>query len=223
MNPNRALFLSHALRLLVSLLPGLLVCLLVCLLIGSVPLLATAQTAAAPAAPAIVAPAAAASAPATVASLDSRVQALKAEALRLSRDLQLLEEELLFPPGTQVAVFVSLEGAADTGTGFDLESLQIKLGDKVVAQVLYTAPELQALRRGAVQRLFVGNLRTGSHSFEATATGREGPGRAAYKRSASISFEKGTAPRYIELRIKEAAKKDASDKPQPEFEVKVWQ
>ncbi len=209
MNPNRALFFSHSLMLVV--------CLLVCLLLSSVPPLARAQTAV----PAASEAAATTPATAPVTSLDSRVQALKAEALRLSRDLQLLEEELLFPPGTQVAVFVSLELGPDTA--FDLESLQVKLNDKVIAQVTYTAPELQALRRGAVQRLFVGNLRTGSHSIEATATGREGAGRPAYKRSTSAKFDKGTAPRYIELRLKEAAKKDASDKQQPELEVKVWQ
>ena len=190
----------------------------------------------APAAPAPAAPVTAASPPETVAAptasasasgsasataappaaeqaaLDARVQALKAEVIRLNRDLLVLEEELLFPAGTQVAVFVSM----DVGRLFELESVQIKLDDKVISQHLYTALEVQALHRGGVQRIFVGNLRAGTHAIDAFFTGR-GPHERDYKRGASIEFEKGTEPRYIELRIK-----DTQARLQPEFELKVW-
>lgn len=169
---------------------------------------AWAQSAPAPAAPA------SASAPAAPqASLDARVQDLKAEVIRLNRDLLILEEELLYPAGTQVAVFVSM----DVGRLFDLESVQIKLDDKLISQHLYTAQEVQALHRGGVQRVFVGNLKTGTHSIDAFFTGR-GPHERDYKRGTTLKFEKGTEPRYIELRVK-----DALGKLQPEFEVKVWQ
>ena len=161
------------------------------------------------------APAAAASAPAPAAdqaALDARVQALKAEVIRLNRDLLVLEEELLFPAGTQVAVFISM----DVGRLFDLESVQIKLDDKVISQHLYTPLEVQALHRGGVQRVFVGNLRAGTHAIDAFFTGR-GPHERDYKRGTTLKFEKGTEPRYIELRIK-----DVLAKLQPVFEVKVW-
>ncbi len=175
---------------------------------------AAAPVAAAAATP--TGPAAAASAPAAPAapqaSLDTRVQDLKAEVIRLNRDLLILEEELLFPAGTQVAVFVSM----DVGKLFELESVQIKLGDKVISQHLYTAQEVQALHRGGVQRIFVGNLRAGSHAIDAFFTGR-GPHERDYKRGTTLKFDKGTEPRYIELRIK-----DSQAKLQPEFEVKVW-
>jgi hypothetical protein len=163
------------------------------------------------------APASAASAAATpnapAASLDTRVQDLKDEVMRLNRDLLVLEEELLFPPGTQVALFVSM----DVGKLFELESVQIKLDDKLVSQHLYTALEVQALHRGGVQRIFLGNLRTGSHAIDAFFTGR-GPHERDYKRGTTLKFEKGAEPRYIELRIK-----DSQARLQPEFEVKVWQ
>ena len=165
-------------------------------------------TASVPAAPAAAASAAAAA----QASLDSRVQELKAEVIRLNRDLLVLEEELLFPAGTQVAVFVSM----DVGKLFELESVQIKLDDKVIGQHLYTAQEVQALHRGGVQRVFVGNLRAGTHAIDAFFTGR-GPHERDYKRGTTLKFDKGTEPRYIELRIK-----DVLTKLQPEFEVKVW-
>ena len=171
---------------------------------------ATAQPT--PAAPAAAASAAADSARPT-ASLDTRVQDLKAEVIRLNRDLLVLEEELLFPAGTQVAVFVSM----DVGRLFELESVQIKLDDKVISQHLYTPLEVQALHRGGVQRIFLGNLRAGTHAIDAFFTGR-GPHERDYKRGTTLKFDKGTEPRYIELRIK-----DAQAKLQPEFEVKVWQ
>ncbi|MDP2004598.1 MAG: AraC family transcriptional regulator [Rubrivivax sp.] len=175
---------------------------------------------AAPAAPAsatqnVAAPAVAASAPAAAAepaALDARVQQLKADVIRLNRDLLVLEEELLYPAGTQVALFVSM----DVGKLFELESLQVKLGDKLVATHLYTPLEVQALHRGGVQRVYVGNLRAGKHQITAFFTGR-GPHERDYKRGTTLEFDKGTEPRYIELRIR-----DVQARLQPDFEVKVW-
>jgi hypothetical protein len=162
---------------------------------------ALAQTA--PAAPA---------APAN-ASLDNRVQDLKSDVIKLNRDLLVLEEELLFPAGTQVALFVSM----DVGKLFELDSVQIKLDDKLVANYLYTPLEVQALHRGGVQRVFVGNLKAGTHEIVAFFTGG-GPHARDYKRGTTIKFDKGNEPKYIELRIK-----DSTGKLQPEFDVKVWQ
>ena len=150
--------------------------------------------------------------PANAASLDNRVQDLKADVIKLNRDLLVLEEELLFPASTQVALFVSM----DVGKLFELDSVQIKLDDKQVTNYLYTPLEVQALHRGGVQRAFVGNLRSGTHEIVATFTGK-GPHERDYKRGTTIKFDKGTEPKYIELRIK-----DSAGKLQPEFEVKVW-
>jgi hypothetical protein len=177
---------------------------------------AAADPAAAPAipAPAASAPAAAASAGTadTPAALDTRVQELKAAVIRLNADLLVLEEELLYPAGTQVALFVSM----DVGKLFELESVQVRVDDKLVASHLYTPLEVQALHRGGMQRLFMGNLRAGKHAVTAFFTGR-GPHERDYKRGTTLEFDKGAEPRYIELRIK-----DAQAKLQPEFEVKVW-
>lgn len=176
-----------------------------------------AQTAAAAAAPAsapTAAPAAAAPASAPAPStLDGRIQEVKGDVIRLNRDLLVLEEELLFPANTQVALFVSM----DVGKLFQLESVQIKLDDKLVANYLYTPLEVQALHRGGVQRVYLGNLRAGTHELVAFFTG-QGPHERDYKRGATVKFDKGTEPKYIELRIK-----DSAGKLQPEFDVKVWQ
>jgi hypothetical protein len=163
------------------------------------------------AAAAASAPDAAASAP--QGSLDDRIQAAKADVISLNRDLLVLEEELLFPANTQVAVFVSM----DVGLLFDLDSVQIKLDDKVVSTYLYTPLEVQALHRGGVQRVYLGDLRAGGHEIVAYFTGK-GPHDRDYKRATTIKFDKTTEPKYIELQIK-----DVQQKLQPEFDVKVWQ
>lgn len=174
---------------------------------------AWAADAAQPAAAAASAPEAAASAPAKPAGLDARIQDVKGDVIRLNRDLLVLEEELLFPANTQVALFVSM----DVGKLFELESVQIKLDDKVVTNYLYTPLEVQALHRGGVQRVHVGNLKSGEHEIVAFFTGK-GPHDRDYKRGTTIKFEKSSDAKYIELQIK-----DSAGKLQPEFEVKVWQ
>lgn len=145
--------------------------------------------------------------------LDERVQQAKSDVIKLNRDLLVLEEELLFPASTQVALFVSM----DVGKLFELDSVQIKLDDKLVANHLYTPLEVQALHRGAVQRVYLGNLKSGSHEIVAFFTGG-GPHARDYKRGTTIKFDKGSGPGYVELRIR-----DSSGKLQPEFDVKVWQ
>lgn len=146
-------------------------------------------------------------------SLDGEVQGLKKEVLDLNRDLFLLEEELLFPANTQVAVFLSM----DVGTFFELDSVQIKLDDKEVTNYLYTEREVEALNRGGVHRIHLGNLKVGKHELVAFFTGK-GPHERDYKRGATLKIDKGTDAKYIELQIR-----DAMGRLQPEFDVKVWQ
>jgi hypothetical protein len=176
------------------------------------PAASAAMTAAAPAAAASAPVGTAPTAPAA-ATLDGRIQDVKGDVIRLNRDLLVLEEELLFPANTQVALFVSM----DVGKLFELDSVQIKLDDKVVTSYLYTPLEVQALHRGGVQRVFVGNLKSGEHEIVAFFTGK-GPHDRDYKRGATVKFEKGTEAKYIELRIQ-----DSLGKLQPEFDVKLWQ
>ncbi len=146
-------------------------------------------------------------------SLDGDVQGLKREVLDLNRDLFLLEEELLFPANTQVAVFVSL----DVGTFFELDSVQLKLDSKEVANYLYTDREVEALNRGGVHRVFIGNLKTGKHELVAFFTGK-GPHERDYKRGANLNFEKGVGAKYLELKIS-----DRQSAQQPVFTIKEWE
>jgi len=152
-------------------------------------------------------------APAVTGSVDSEVQVLKDEVLDLNRELFLLEEELLFPANTQVAVFVSM----DVGDFFDLDSVQLRIDDKPVSNYLYTEREVEALLRGGVHRIYLGNLKTGEHELTAVFTG-QGPHARDYRRGATLKVEKGIGAKFVELRIS-----DRESKQQPEFLVKEWE
>jgi hypothetical protein len=140
------------------------------------------------------------------------VQTLKQQVLELNRDLFMLEEELLFPSNTQVSVFVSM----DVGEFFQLDSVQVQIDGKEVADYLYTQREVDALVRGGVQRIHIGNLRTGDHELVAFFTGK-GPHGRDYKRGATTTIKKGLGPKYVELKIV-----DQTNNYQPEFDVKEW-
>jgi hypothetical protein len=146
-------------------------------------------------------------------SLDQEVQALKKEVLDLNRELFVLEEELLFPANTQVAVFVSM----DVGEFFALDSVTLKVDNKEVANYLYTQREAEALLKGGVHRVYIGNLKAGEHELIALFTG-QGPNVRDYRRGATVRLEKGVGAKYVELKIS-----DRASRAQPEFVVKEWE
>ena len=176
---------------------------------------ATAAAAPAAAAPAAAAPAAAAPAAADTGTraLDEQIQDLKQSVVDLNKDLFVLEEELLFPANTQVAVFVSM----DVGEFFGLDSVTLKIDNREVSNYLYTPREVAALLKGGVQRLYVGNLKAGTHELVALFSGK-GPNERDYRRGASIKFEKGVGAKYLELKISDRVRRQ-----QPEFEIKDWE
>jgi hypothetical protein len=146
-------------------------------------------------------------------SLDAEIEALKKEVLSLNRDLFILEEDLLFPSNTQFSVFLSM----DSGALFGLDSVQLKINDKNIANHLYTERELAALKRGGVQRLYIGNLPSGEHEIVAIFTG-VGPSGRDYRRGESVVIEKTTEPQFVEFMIA-----DDTGKEQPQFDVRVWE
>ena len=103
------------------------------------------------------------------------------------------------------------------GTFFSLDSVKLELDGKQVAAHLYTPRELDALRRGAVQRLHTANLGRGEHELVAVFTGK-GPNGRDYRRAASLDLDKGLGPKYVELRIR-----DTEARQQPEFDIREWE
>jgi len=146
-------------------------------------------------------------------ALDEEIQSIKKDAVDLNRDLFVLEEELLFPANTQVAVFLSM----DVGEFFALDTVELRVDDKQVAKHLYTPREAEALLKGGVQRLYLGNLKVGGHEVVALFTGK-GPNSQDYSRGAQLKFEKSVGAKYLELKIS-----DRQAKHQPDFEIRDWE
>lgn len=140
-----------------------------------------------------------------------QVENLKVSVLNLNRDLLILEEELLYPPSNQVAVYLSM----DIGQFFNLDAVKVEIDNKLVASELYTDKQINALYRGGVQRLYMGNLKTGEHEIAAYFTGR-GP-QQDYKRGAKLVVNKTQSPLVLELKII-----DSTAQLQPNFEIKEW-
>jgi len=145
-------------------------------------------------------------------SLDQEIQTIKQQVLELNRDLFILEEELLFPANTRLSVFLSL----DVGEYFALDAVKLSVDGEVVTHYLYTERQLDALQRGGVQRLFMGNIKSGQHEIVAVFTGR-GPKGRDYRRATQLLIDKTSVGKNLELKII-----DSSDMRQPEFSVKEW-
>ena len=146
------------------------------------------------------------------ASVAVSVEELKKKVIEMNRDLFILEEDLLFPASTQFAVFLSL----DTGKFLQLDSVKLKVDDETVATHLYSERQVKALQRGAMQRLHIGNLKSGQHEITAFVEGI-GPEQRAYKKAATLVIEKGTDIKALEIRIK-----DQSPDYQPAVSIVEW-
>ena len=128
--------------------------------------------------------------------LDEQVQEIKSDVIGIAAALNQLEEKLLYPSNTQVAVFVSLA----KGDEFRLDSVEIHLDGDQVVHHLYTFKELEALRKGGVQRIHTGNIRTGAHALQVTMMGKT-KGGSDFRETESFKIDKGVGPKIVELTL----------------------
>jgi hypothetical protein len=131
-----------------------------------------------------------------VKGLDEQVQEIKGDALSISAELAKLEEKLLYPSNTEVSVFVSLK----TGETFRLDSVDIQMDGKRVTHHVYTLKELEALRKGGVQKIYTGNVRTGDHDLEVRVSGKTSSG-SDFQRSERFMVSKDVAPKIVEVSL----------------------
>ena len=128
--------------------------------------------------------------------LDEQVQEIKTDVLGIAAELSLLEEKLLYPSNTQVAVFVSM----DNGAKFRLDSMEIQLDGKPVTHHLYTFKELEALQKGGVQRIYTGNIKSGEHHLQVLLNGKTGGG-SDLRGTESFKFSKDVGPKMVEIHL----------------------
>jgi len=135
----------------------------------------------------------------TKSKLSTELEDIKSQVLKLNRELFVLEEDLLFPASTQVAVFVSV----DIGKFLKIDSVELKINDKNVAGFLYTERQRIALEKGGIQRVYLGNLKVGNHQLTAIFTGIDNEGRTV-QRAVSHAFEKDDETVMIELKVEDS-------------------
>src|SRR5881275_2483729 len=128
--------------------------------------------------------------------LDEQVQEVKSDVLSISQELSRLEEKLLYPSGTQVAIFVALA----KGDQMRLDAVRLQIDGQLVAHYIYSAKELEALRKGGVQRIYVGNVATGEHRLEVLVDGKV-EGGADFSRTERFTFRKEVKPKLVGLTL----------------------
>jgi hypothetical protein len=128
--------------------------------------------------------------------LDEQIQEIKSDALRMSAEMSQLEEKLLYPSGTQVAIFV----AVAKGDTMRLDAVRLEIDGQLVAHYIYSAKELQALRKGGVQRIYVGNVSTGDHKLDVLVDGKL-EGGADFSRTGEFTFRKEVKPKLVGLTL----------------------
>ena len=128
--------------------------------------------------------------------LDEQIQEIKSDSLRMAAELSQLEEKLLYPSGTQVAIFVELA----KGDTMRLDAVRLQIDGQLVARYIYSAKELQALRKGGVQRIYVGNVATGDHKLDVLVDGKL-EGGADFSRTGQFTFRKEVKPKLIGLTL----------------------
>jgi hypothetical protein len=132
--------------------------------------------------------------------LDEQVQEIKKDVLAISAELQLLEEKLLYPSTSQVSLFISVE----KGASYSPDAVQVKIDGKKVAHHIYSFKEVDALRRGGVQRIYTGNIRGGEHRLDISVIANKNGSKTTQK--TTYTLKKGIGPKLVEIRLGSAIK-----------------
>jgi hypothetical protein len=128
--------------------------------------------------------------------LDEQVQEIKSDVLSIAQELNRLEEKLLYPSGTQVAIFIALA----KGDQMRLDAVRLQIDGQLVAHHIYSFKELEALRKGGVQRIYVGNVATGDHQLEVLVNGKL-EGGADFSPTERFTFRKEVKPKLVGLTL----------------------
>lgn len=128
--------------------------------------------------------------------LDEQIQDIKSDSLRMAAELSQLEEKLLYPSGTQVAIFVELA----QGDTMRLDAVRLQIDGQLVTHYIYSAKEVQALHKGGVQRIYVGNVTTGDHKLDVLVDGKL-EGGVDFSRTGQFTFRKEVKPKLVGLTL----------------------
>jgi hypothetical protein len=143
--------------------------------------------------------------------LDEQVQEVKSDVLSIAAELNQLQERLLYPSGTHLAIFVELA----KGDTLRLDAMQIQIDGQVVANYLYSFKELEALQKGGIQRIYTGNIATGDHDVRISLDGKLANGKD-YTHSEQFAFSKAVKPKLMAVTLA------GPDSGQPAIRIGDW-
>jgi hypothetical protein len=145
-------------------------------------------------------------------ALIKEAEDLKNELIKLNSELYAFEEDLLYPANTQLGVFLSMS----KDSSFILDSIEIRLDDKLVTTYLYNSDEIESLKNGGIQRLYLGSLADGRHKLTARFNG-QGANNQYFRRKKAMPFKKDQSAKFIQLVVTENKTNN-----EPLFKVKAW-
>ena len=138
------------------------------------------------------------------------------ESERLFGEVQDLATELEIAregePREQLLVLVSLL----PDERFQLQGVQLRIDDELVASHNYSAEDVAALAGGGSHRLLVENLTAGQHVLLASWTGKVPKGKSVV-RDVRWTFRSGEIRRVVELELSQGKKQ-----PAPQFLLREW-
>jgi len=143
--------------------------------------------------------------------LDEQVQEVKSDVLSIAAELNQLQERLLYPSDTHLAVFVALA----KGETLRLDAVQIQIDGQPAANYIYSFKELEALQKGGVQRIYTGNVATGQHDIAISLNGKLANGKD-FTHSEHFAFTKEVKPKLMGVTLA------GPDSGEPAIKVGDW-
>ena len=113
-----------------------------------------------------------------------QLQLLKLEMVQLNKQMKQLTEQRSNPAEHLLSLYLSLE-VIDI---FDLYNIKIVIDDKLVLSKNYSDKEINALKQGGVQKLYLKNMVKAEHQISALISGVDKQGKS-YKHETTGHFD----------------------------------
>lgn len=139
-------------------------------------------------------------------SLRASLEEAKKSLVEIHSELLVLRESAQFPPRSQVTVFMGM----DKLPHFQLETVELKMDGVLVSRHVYTAQEKEAMGKGGLHRLYMGNVNSGAHVVKAEFKGKVS-GAQEYSNSVNYNFRKTDKPTIFTLGISDFLQDDTPE------------
>lgn len=133
---------------------------------------------------------------ATKATTVEQLQALKLEMVQLNKHVKQLKEQGNNPAEQLLSLYLSLE----VNDKFDLYNVKIVIDNKLELSKNYSDKEINALKQGGVQRLYMKNIVKDAHRISAFLLGTDKKGKT-YRLGATGHFDNTQSSSAIELKV----------------------